>query len=429
MWQTIRQTWTLLFGSSVLFMGTAMLLVLIVLRAREAGFSSQAIGILQSAYQVGWLMAAFLIPVLIRRVGHIRVFGAVGAVGSAMILMHLIYIDEVAWSLERMVMGICTAGLMILSESWLNDMAESRTRGKIIAVYTILSWGTPVFGVWLLRFGDINSALFFILGSILVSLGVLPILITATRSPSFIETERFNIRGLYKITPLGVIGSFISGLCHGAFFASVALFATGVGLDVEQASTITAIALGSGVLFQWPIAAISDRIDRRKVLLATSVLGAVSAFYFALIENPSVWELYIGVACIGTMILGLYSQCIAHANDYLEPQQIVSASSTLVLTYGIGFAVTPSIVGLLLDVSSSSFFWVNGLLMATLAFYVLVRMGQRAPAESQEHMIAIATVSPYTTVMATAEEWTDDSYKLGDTARTSSVDRAPPDSG
>ncbi len=409
MFSTFRHTWTLLFGVVVLFLGSGMLYTMIVIRAGGAGFSTQAIGYMQSAYQLGWLIAALLIPFLIRSVGHIRVFGAVGAVGSAVILMHLVWIDELIWSLERMVMGICTAGLMIVAESWLNDMAENRSRGKVLAVYTILSWGAPVIGVWLLRFGDINGAIFFILASILISLGVVPILITATPTPSTVDTERLNLRKLYKLSPLGVIGTFISGLCHGSFFAVVALFGVAVGLNTEQTSTLSAIALGGGIFLQWPIALLSDRMDRRMVLSATALLGAVAALVFAVRDSQSVIELYIGVACISSMILGFYSQCIAHTNDYLTPQQIVPASGTLVLTYGIGYAIMPSICGLLIGWAVSSFFWINGLLMAALAMVVLYRMWKRPPVEDQEHMIPVATASPYSTVVVAAEQWSEES--------------------
>ena len=167
-------------------------------------------------------MAAIIIPSLIHRVGHIRVFAAVAALGSGVILMHLLLIEEISWAVERIFMGICTAGLMIVAKSWLNDMCDNKGRGKILAVYTIISWGAPVIVMWLLRFGDISSSFFFLLASIIISIGVLPILLSASRTPSLINVERFNLRKLYEITPVGVIGTFLSGLCHGAFFVAMA---------------------------------------------------------------------------------------------------------------------------------------------------------------------------------------------------------------
>jgi MFS family permease len=405
--QTFRQTSALLLGTSILFLGTGMLYTLVVVRATTAGFSTGAIGVMQSSYQVGWLIAAMLIPFLIRRVGHIRVFAVVAALGSAVILMHVVLVDELAWIVERMVMGICTAGLMVAAESWLNDMATNRDRGKTLAMYTILSWGAPVVGVWLLRFGDINSDLFFLIASVIISLGVIPILITASRTPNLIETERFSIRQLYKITPLGVVGTFLSGLCHGGFFATVALYAAASGLGVREISNTNAIALGAGVFLQWPIALLSDRFDRRLVLACTAGLAAIPAMVFATVSDLSVFGVYFAVACMSAFLLSLYSQCVAHTNDYLKPSQIVSASGSLVLIYGIGFALTPVVIGMLLSYSTRWFFWVNGLCAAGLASFVVYRMLRREPLENQGDMVPVATASPYSTVVTSVDEWAE----------------------
>ena len=288
MLHTFRQTAALLFGITVLTLGMGMLYVLIVLRAREAGFSSQWIGVIQSAYQIGWLVAAVIIPSLIHRVGHIRVFAAVAALGSGVILLHLLLIDEIAWAVERIFMGICTAGLMIVAESWLNDMSDNKGRGKILAIYTIISWGAPVVGMWLLRFGDISSSFFFLLASIIISVGVLPMLLSASRTPSLINVERFNIRKLYQITPVGVAGTFLTGLCHGTFFASVAIYATSLNLSVREVTNINALAILIGVLVQWPLGMLSDRFDRRTVMFVCAGGTALSAGLFGIYASINV---------------------------------------------------------------------------------------------------------------------------------------------
>lgn len=385
-----------------------MLYVLIVVRANEAGFSSQWIGIIQSAYQVGWLVAALIIPSLIQKVGHIRVFAAVAALGSGVILLHLLLIDEIAWAVERIFMGICTAGLMIVAESWLNDMSDNKGRGKILAIYTIISWGAPVVGMWLLRFGDISSSFFFLLSSILISIGVLPILLGASRTPALIEVERFNIRKLYNITPVGVAGTFMSGLCHGAFFAVVAIYATSLKLEVSEVTNINALAILIGVLVQWPLGLLSDRYDRRSVLIVCAGMTALCAFMFGFYEAVDINTIYISVACMSTFCLGLYSQCISHANDNLSPNQVVSATGSLVLLYGIGYALTPIISGFLIARSPVYFYWVIGACASLLAGFVLVRMIRKAPLENQGDLVPMSAASPYAPLMIAAEEWAED---------------------
>jgi MFS family permease len=408
MLQTFRQIAALLFGITVLTLGMGMLYVLIVVRASEAGFSSQWIGIIQSAYQVGWLVAALIIPSLIHRVGHIRVFAAVAALGSGVILLHLLLIEEMAWAVERIFMGVCTAGLMIVAESWLNDMSDNKGRGKILAIYTIISWGAPVVGMWLLRFGDISSSFFFLLSSIIISVGVLPILLSASRTPSLISVERFNIRKLYEITPVGVAGTFMSGLCHGAFFAVVAIYATSLDLEVREVTNINALAILIGVLVQWPLGMLSDRFDRRNVMIVCAGMTALCAFLFGLHASIDVNTIYLAVACMSAFCLGLYSQCISHANDNLSPGQVVSATGSLVMVYGIGYAITPIVSGFLIAQSPVYFYWVIGSCAALLAFFVMYRKTRKAAIANQGELIAMAAASPYAPVMIAAEEWSDE---------------------
>ena len=408
MLQTFRQIAALLFGITILTLGMGMLYVLIVVRAKEAGFSSQWIGIIQSAYQVGWLVAALIIPSLIHRVGHIRVFAAVAALGSGVILTHLLFIEEISWTVERIFMGICTAGLMIVAESWLNDMSDNKGRGKIMAIYTIISWGAPVIGMWLLRFGDISSSFFFLLSSIIISIGVLPILLSASRTPSLITVERFNLRKLYEITPVGVAGTFLSGLCHGAFFAAVAIYATSLELSVREVTNINALAILIGVLLQWPLGMLSDHYDRRTILIISAAMTALSASVFAMYASMDVTTIYVAVSCMSAFSLGLYSQCISHANDNLNPSQIVSATGSLVLVYGVGYAITPVISGYLISQSPVYFYWVIGACSTLLAVFVMYRTMRKAPPEHQGELIAMSSASPYTPVVVAAEEWSDD---------------------
>ena len=208
--QALKSMWALFFGITVLWFGTGMMFNLLVVRADSEGFSTVEIGFMQTAYQLGWIAAAIFAARMIHHVGHIRVFSAMAAAGSAIILMHLLYINPWVWSIERFFMGICTATLMVVIESWLNDMAENKIRGKVLAIYTILGWGAPVIGVWILRYASTDGAFFFLLASILISITVIPMLLSASRTPSLIEFERIGLKALFKITPLGVSGAFSS---------------------------------------------------------------------------------------------------------------------------------------------------------------------------------------------------------------------------
>ncbi len=408
MFRALISMWVLFVGLALLWFGSGMSYALLVLRADVEGFSTFEIGIMQTAYQIGWVVAALIAAHLIRRVGHIRVFGAMAAGSSAIIILFLLYINPWLWAFERFVMGICTAILMVVCESWLNDMAENKIRGKVFAMYTILAWGTPAMGIWSLRYQSIDSAFFFILASVCISIAVIPMLLSVSHSPGFIDSDRIGLKKMLAISPLGVIGALLSGACHGAFFAMVVIFGTVSDLSVKEISTLTTIGLLSGILTQWPISVISDRVDRRIVLASIAIAGGMVGIYFALQTANDINDLYIAVGCLGALVLSLYSLCVSHANDYLTPQQIVPASSTLILVYGTGYAFAPVIVSPLLSVSPNFFFLCTGVLMLTMGFYVIYRMMRREAVEVQGDTLSISTASPYTSVVTAAEQWGED---------------------
>ena len=413
MWQALRTLWVLFFGVAMLWFGTGVVHSLLVIRADVEGFSTVQIGLLQTSYQLGWLVAALLAPALITRVGHVRVFSAMAAASSAVIIAHLLVIDPWVWALERFLMGICTAVLMVVCESWLNDMSENTVRGKVLGLYTIVAWGAPMLGVWMLRFGSTESILFFIIASMCISIAVVPMLLSASRTPPFIDTERLNLARLYRKTPLGVIGALLSGVCHGAFFATVAIYGTVSQFSVTEISTLIAIALGGGVLTQWPIGMLSDRFDRRLVLATVAGVGAVLGLYYGVVGASTVAASYTATFCLSCCVLGLYSQCIAHTNDHLGSREIVPAAGTLILLYGLGFAAAPAIVSPLLDQSTDYFFLINGGLMGVLATVVLYRMTRREAVADQGDLVVVSTQSPYTSVVTAAEQWADGDAEPG----------------
>ena len=403
----LKNTATLFLGIALLFFSGGMIFVLLVVRAKEAGFSTQAIGVLQTSYQVGWLIAAVYIPRLINRVGHIRVFAAMTAIGSAIILLQILHIDEISWILERLVMGVSIAGLMVVAESWLNEMSNNTDRGRNLAIYTIVSWGAPIAGIWILRFGQPTDDKFFILASVLVSLAAIPLLLSATKSPKLIKITGFGLKKLLRITPLGVTGTLLSGMCHGAFFAMIPLYGSVTGLDLAKVSTLTSLGLLSGIILQWPIALASDKYDRRIILMITAFMAALPAGYFAMVGATSIMQQYISVSIMGAFTLSLYSQCISHANDHLEPTQVVPAAGLLVLIYGTGFASIPILMGQLMAISPNYFYIVNGVLAASLALYTFYRTLRSESLEDQGEMLNVPTGSAYSTVIRAAEELAD----------------------
>jgi hypothetical protein len=288
-------------------------------------------------------------------------------------------------------------------------MSDNTERGRNLAIYTIVGWGAPIAGIWILRYGQPTDDAFFILASILISLAAIPLLLSAVKSPELIKSTGFSLKKLFRLTPLGATGTLLSGMCHGAFFAMIPLYGSIIDLDLAKISTLTSLGLFSGILLQWPIALTSDRYDRRIVLMITAALAALPAAYFAIWEATTIFQKYIAVTLMGAFTLSLYSQCISHANDHLDSSDVVPAAGLLVLIYGAGFALIPIVMGQLMAITPNYFYIVNALLAAALAVYTLYRITRRESLEDQCEMINVPTGSPYSTVVRAAEEWTDQS--------------------
>jgi hypothetical protein len=259
----------------------------------------------------------------------------------------------------------------------------------------------------MLRFGQPTDDRFFILASVLVSLAAIPLLLSATKSPKLIKITGFGLKKLLRITPLGVTGTLLSGMCHGAFFAMIPLYGSVTGLDLAKVSTLTSLGLLSGIILQWPIALASDKYDRRIILMMTAFMAALPAGYFAMEGATSIMQQYISVSIMGAFTLSLYSQCISHANDHLEPTQVVPAAGLLVLIYGAGFASVPILMGQLMAISPNYFYIVNGVLAASLALYTFYRTLRSDSLEDQGEMLNVPTGSAYSTVIRAAEELAD----------------------
>ncbi|MDC0948574.1 MFS transporter [Gammaproteobacteria bacterium] len=405
--RTFIQLWTLFFGVFLLMTGQGMTFTGLIVRASEEGFSQGSLGILQSSYQAGWALAALIAPLLLTRVGHIRVFAAVAALASAIMLSYELHIAEWLWIIERLIHGGCIAGLMVLSESWLNEKSANAVRGTMLSIYTLCGWGAPVLGVWLLEFFPPNDYRMFLVSSALISIAVIPMMLTASSQPIDLTSERTRVSELFVASPLGTLGTLLTGITHGAFFASLAIYATSIGMAVKEIATISTIALLAGVVVQWPFGFISDRVDRRIVMLAACVLGLLAAVYgFLATSEDNVVPLYISLFGLGATLIPLYNLAIAQVHDHIPAERVVAATGTLVLIYALGSVIGPTLVSQSMQwFGNQAFFGAQALMLGTFTLYIIFRMSRRdsVPLVDQESYNAFVPSSPYSAVISTEE--------------------------
>lgn len=385
---TTRRSRILLLGFGILMLGDGLQSTLLGVRASLEGFPTAITGLIMSTFYLGFLGGAVFAPRFVERVGHIRVFGALASMASAAVLIHGILVTPLAWSLLRLLSGFCLAGLYIVAESWLNDRATNKTRGQLLSIYMVVSYAGVAGGQLLLNAADPTGLELFILTSVLISVALVPLLLSAGPAPKFSAQSALSLRALYGISPLGVVGAFATGVASGALFGFGPVYAESSGLSVAQISFFMTAVLVGCTLLQWPIGHLSDTSDRRMVISVVTFLSAAAAIAAAMVSSMSILMLMAIMALFGGLSIPLYSLCIAHANDYLEADQMVAASSGLVLASGVGAILGPITASLsMLLLGPKGFFWWLALIHLLMGVFAVYRMAKRRakPVQEQSH--------------------------------------------
>jgi MFS family permease len=331
---------SLLLAIFMLMAGSGFMGTLIAVRLERAGDGALLVGAVATAYFVGLVVGSLKAGALVARVGHIRAFAAFVSLFSASTLSYAIHRDPVFWAALRLIDGFCVAGVYVCLESWLNERAESGSRGTVLAGYMIALYVGQAVGQYLLNLSDEKPSLPFLVASILISLAAIPVILTRIAAPPLDRGEALPLRSLYAVSPLGVVGATVTGLMLGAFYALGAVYARRLGMSLSAVAVFMSTVIFGGVALQWPLGLLSDRFDRRRVIV-TAFAGTVAAGVgIVLIDSPG-WPLLAFASLFGGLSFALYPLCVAHANDRLPAEQRVSASGSLVLAYSAGAAAGP----------------------------------------------------------------------------------------
>lgn len=402
----IRTSWPLLLGMLLLMLGNGLQGSLLGVRGSSLGFSSVEMSVVMSAYFAGFLLASRVTPDMIRRVGHVRVFAALGSLVSAALLLFPTFQDPIPWILGRVIIGFCFCGVYVTAESWLNNSSTNENRGQALSAYMIVQMLGIIAAQGLLVVPDPSGYLLFVIPSVLVSISFAPILLSISPTPAFESTKRMTLIELYKVSPLGCVGMFLMGSVFAAQFGMAAVYATEAGLGIAQIPLFTAAFYVGALLFQYPVGWLSDRFDRR-VLIALSALIAGLASLMGMIFGGSFVVLLIAAFLIGGLSNPLYSLLIAYTNDFLEHEDMAAASAGLLFVNGVGAIAGPLIIGYAMQVMGPpGYFILLAVVLLTLTGYAVYRMTQRA-APSSDDTIAyqrmMPTASPVTVEIAS--EW------------------------
>jgi MFS family permease len=403
----LRTIWPLMVAILLMSIGNGLQGSLIGVQAAVADFSSTTTGIIASGFSLGLFLSAVFTPNIVRSVGHIRVFAAYASVLSTAVLLIPVYVDPVWWFVMRTLIGFCAAGLAIVVETWLNEGSTNETRGTILSVYMIIFYTGAGLGSLALLIDDPSGFVRFIVVSAVMSLSLVPIALTRVSAPVLANPMRISISEIYAASPLAVVAAVANGLGQSAFFNLGAVFGVSHGLSLPYVSTMMAVAPMAVLVSQMPIGWLSDRYDRRALIIGLSILSAVLAGIAMMMPATTELWLIAVVALFGGISMPLYSLAIAHANDQLSVDQMLAAGSKLVLLYSMGAIAGPSIAGgFMQQLGSVGFMLYMVLIYGGLALYAVYRMTQSEalPPSETGDLVPVAPVATAIAATAVAEE-------------------------
>ena len=380
MGKLLKNSWALFTGYFILMIAHGFQGNLLGVRSVIEEFNFIATGAMMSGYFVGYFAGANTIPKLVGKVGHIRVFAAFASMASLSILIHAVFVNPLVWTLARFITGFSLVAIFIVMESWLNDRANNRTRGQLLSIYMFITLIAVALGTLLLNFSSPAKYEPFILVSLLLSLALIPILLTKRKAPKFKKLGHIDIKGLYKTSPLATVSMFCTGIIHSALFSLGAVYGASMNFSIFEISLLLFLITVSGGIFQWPIGFYSDKSDRRIVIIFCTFFASLFSLLCILTlgENPEVMNLandwqnnkimfFIFATLYAGMAIPLFTLNLAYVNDYISKEKFVAAGGGMQIIFGMGAMTGPFICSLLMYQ-----FGTNGFFVHLLTFHIVI---------------------------------------------------------
>lgn len=387
--QEILKSVTLLILSIALMMaGYGMFSTFISLRMELEGFSRQAIGYQTSAFYVGLVIGSLVCSRLINSVGHIRAFAVFCGLSASAILMFPFFKFISVWILLRSILGFCLAGMYMVVESWLNSRTSKDNRGAVLSVYMMAVNFAFATGQLMLNVAELSGLEFFMIGAAFYAMALIPVSMTKSSHPSPVESSNFRLSKLFRISPVAMSGCIANGMLIGATIGLAPVYIKDLDYDVSTITVFMSLYMLSGLFAQYPLGKLSDIYDRRMVILGVTVALGLSAVPLILIQAPGKYLLYMVAVMLGATSQTLYPLCISYANDYLNPDELVKASGGLVLAYGLGAAIGPTIAAFMMEyINANGLFYFILLVILIYVAIILARIPVRATPDDKETFI------------------------------------------
>ena len=407
MGKIIKNSWALFTGFGIIIISHGFQGNLLGIRSVIESFNFIATGMMMSGYFIGFFVGATMVPKLVSKVGHIRVFAAFASMASLSSLIHALFVDPIVWTLARFLTGFSMIGILIIVESWLNDRATNKTRGKVLSLYMFFTFFAFTIGNLLLNISSPNSYEPFILISLLFSVALIPILLTKRKPPTFKKTSSIRIKELLKISPFGSFSMFCTGFIFAAMFAMLSVYAVTMNLTVFEISILLVGTTLAGAIFQWPIGYLSDKYDRRVIVIgcciSSFIFGVLSIMssgiyfeslvaeemvrfnYFSSDGNMNKTNLFIFIILLSGMTLPMFALNLALVNDYIPKEKFVAAGAGLNIIFGLGAMAGPIICSILMSLLGPNGFFIHlFIFLLAIIFFGIYRVNKREYEDNPE---------------------------------------------
>lgn len=382
---SVIKIYALFLGSALLMFGGGLQGLLLSVRGAEEGFSLLALGLIGTGWSIGFVAGSLTVPLVVRKVGHIRAFSVMAAIGTITILLNLLWINDFSWIVLRALSGFCFAGAAMIVESWLNEVTDNRNRGTIFSIYVTINMAASTLGQIAMSVTGTAGYIPFVIGAISFICAVLPTALTSSPQPKPLQSARVDIGLLYRTSPVAAIAAFSVGMANGAFGTLAPVYGYQRGLDAGGIALLFSVAAILGAVAQVPFGRLSDRIDRRLVLIGLSGFAAVVGALIVLINPGAGWGMYVLFAAYGFAANPIYAVAVAHANDFARDGDFAKIAGGMLLILGVGLAIGPAVASLIMGAwNPVGLFLVTATFHGALAGAAYLRMRVRKSVDAAE---------------------------------------------
>jgi len=372
---TVFKINALLIGSALLMFGGGLQGLLLSVRGAQEGFSLLALGLIGTGWSVGFVTGSIVVPMIVRKAGHIRAYSVMAAIGTVTILLNLLWINDIGWILLRALSGFCFAGAAMIVESWLNEVSDNRSRGTIFSVYTSINLTASTVGQLSMSLTGTAGYVPFVVGAISFICALLPTALTSTPQPRPLSSARLDLPLLIRTSPVAAFAAFCVGMANGTFGTLAPVYGFAQGLDSASIAYLFSIAVILGAVGQVPFGRLSDKIDRRMVMVGLSLGGAIMGLTLIVLNPGQGPLLYALFALYGLMAYSIYPVAVAHANDFAKDGEFAKVASGMLLLLGVGLALGPALASMVMNsYAPVGLFFVTATFHVVLAIFALLRM-------------------------------------------------------